>query len=60
MMLVGLLSNHGQKAMVRMIGTSSTSTAAKPAIEALKTTGGTQMPTFPSREPLLDLVVGDR
>jgi hypothetical protein len=60
MMLVGLLSNHGQKAMIRMIGISSASSAAKPVIEAFKTTGSAQMPAFPGRESLLDPVVGDR
>ena len=60
MMLQRLVSDQGRNAMVGMIGTGSTSSAANPAVEAFKTTGGTQVLALPRRNLLLDLVVVDR
>jgi hypothetical protein len=56
---MGLLCDHGENALVRVIGTGRASSASESAVEAFETAGGAQMPSLPGRELLLDEVVGD-
>jgi hypothetical protein len=54
-----LLSDHGEKALVRVIGIGGTSPTPNSAVEALKATGGTQVSAVPGRKLLFEVVVGD-